>query len=63
MKNKYSDKELLDFLQKLNDSSDYKKSCILRMSTTGRGWRLHSHSGEFTFKNVREAISDFMDDQ
>jgi hypothetical protein len=56
----YSDKELLDFLQELNDQCSYTGNCALRMSTTGRGWRLHETSSP-GFKNVREAISFFMD--
>ena len=65
MKNKYSDKELLDFLQKLNDRNldSYSKECVLRLSTTGRGWRLHSHSDQNSFNNVRVAISFFMDNE
>ena len=51
-----SDTELLNFLQKKNDESKYTGLCIFRMSTTGRGWRLHetSHSGGSS--SVREAI-------
>ncbi len=58
-----TDTELLDALQSLNDRSDYTGKCILRMSTTGRGWRLHETSDEDfgpPRKCVREAIVDFL---
>lgn len=57
---KITDKERLDFLQKLNDKVEFTGFCCLRNSTTGRGWRLHetefptdSHQA---FSNVRDAI-------
>jgi len=36
-----TDKELLDYLQKLTDESKYTGWVVLQQSTTGRGWRLH----------------------
>lgn len=53
-----TDTELLDFLQRKNDESQYTGLCIFRMSSTGRGWRLHEtsierHGGS---SSVREAI-------
>lgn len=36
-KKKYTDTELLNFLQKLNDEENYTGKCVLRMSFTGRG--------------------------
>ena len=57
-----TDTELLDVLQQLNDKADYTGLCVLRISMTGRGWRLHETSeNEFAFprKSVREAIEDF----
>lgn len=36
-----TDTELLDYLDKLHRKSGYAW-CVLRASTTGRGWRLHS---------------------
>ncbi len=54
-----TDKELLDFLQELNDRSEYTKCCILRMSGTGRGWRLHETSEAEAVSSVREAIEKF----
>ena len=57
-----SDKELLDFLEELNKKKHYTGKCILRMSGTGRGWRLHEtesdHDG--VSDTVREAISKFI---
>lgn len=57
-----TDTELLDVLQKLNDESEYTGECVLRMSETGRGWRLHETSntdGNPPEKSVREAIEYF----
>jgi hypothetical protein len=36
-----NDSELLDFLDELHARSGFAL-CVLRRSTTGRGWRLHS---------------------
>lgn len=52
-----SDKELLDFLQKKNNESSYTGLCIFRMSSTGRGWRLHETSTQGASISVRKAIS------
>jgi len=54
---KYTDKELLDFLQKKNDEATYTGKCLFRMSITGRGWRLHETSQPGAKKSVREAIA------
>ena len=59
---KYTDKELLDFLQELNDKQDYTGKCVLRGSITGRGWRLHETSLDNAKKDVREAIIDYMEE-
>jgi hypothetical protein len=55
-----TDTERLDFLQKLTDRNNYTGTVILRESTTGRGWRLHEHSGDGAVSSVREAIDNFM---
>lgn len=55
----YTDTELLDYLQSLNNKSFYSGRCILRMSSTGRGWRLHE-SELIGSKDVRGAIIEFM---
>ncbi len=57
-----NDTELLDVLQKLNDKAEYTGECVLRISETGRGWRLHEtsdDSGNRPQKSVREAIEDY----
>ncbi len=56
-----TDKELLDFLDSLNAEANYTGKCTLRMSTTGRGWRLHETSDEQKSQpTVREAIDVYM---
>ena len=52
-----SDKELLDFLQKKNNESNYTGLCIFRMSSRGRGWRLHETSKKGASTSVRVAIT------
>ena len=51
-----TDTELLDFLENLNKQANYTGKCILRMSVTGRGWRLHETSEDGSSDTVREAI-------
>ena len=57
-----TDTELLNVLQELNDNAEYTGKCILRISMTGRGWRLHE-TGEEEFVSpqisVRQAIEDW----
>ncbi len=55
---KYTDKQLLDFLQSKNDEKRYTGRCICRMSGTGRGWRIHETSGMGAKESVRESIID-----
>ena len=55
-----TDKERLDFLQKLTDNKAYTGLVILRSSTTGRGWRLHETDHENATPSVRIAIDEFM---
>lgn len=55
-----TDTELLDALQRLNDEQSYTGNCILRMSSNGRGWRLHETSKTTARRNVRQAIEDFI---
>lgn len=54
------DRDRLDFLQALNDKASYSGRCVLRWSTSGRGWRLHESNGFGIFTSVRQAIDDFM---
>lgn len=58
-----TDKELLDFLQTLNNEARYTGKCVLRISHHGRGWRLHesSRAESGAAYSVREAIDQFMD--
>jgi len=55
-----TDTELLDALQKLNDEKSYTGKCILRMSTCGRGWRLHETSQPGAVTDVRKTIENFI---
>lgn len=57
-----TDKERLDFLQKLTDRKSYTGTIILRESATGRGWRLHETNQEGSSENVRDAIDRFMEE-
>lgn len=54
-----TDTELLDFLEELNQERRYTGLCLLRLSTTNRGWRLHETSQENAVSSVRQAISNF----
>ena len=58
---KYTDKQLLDFLQKKNSERMYTGNCVFRISDTGRGWRLHESSRKKGRESVREAIADGID--
>lgn len=57
----YTDTELLDYLQRLNDRNRYTGRCVLRESSTGRGWRLHETTGEVASSSVRTAIARALD--
>lgn len=63
-----TDKERLDFLQKLTDQNRSAGKVVLRISTMGRGWRLHEVSNTYdpfvldgdVSSDVRTAIDNFM---
>lgn len=55
-----TDKERLDFLQKLTDRKTFTGKVILRQSSFGRGWRLHETSWPNSVTSVRTAIDNFM---
>jgi len=55
-----SDKDRIDFLQALTNKKLYSGRIILRISTTGRGWRLHETSKPDGIHSVRKAIDFFM---
>lgn len=63
MEEKYTDTELLDYLETLTEARTYTGKCILRLSTTGRGWRLHESSHPEAKPSVREAIIAFIEAQ
>jgi len=56
-----TDKGRLDYLQKLTDQNYYTGQVVLRMSVTGRGWRLHETSDANAFSSVRDAIDNFIE--
>ena len=56
---KRNDKQRLDALEKL--STGYGLGWILRMSTTGRGLRLHETSNIHANRDVRKAIDNYLD--
>lgn len=61
---KYTDAELLDFLQALLDLRLYTGKAVCRMSTHGKGFRLHETSGDWDghegVTSVRQAITEFV---
>ena len=59
-KDKFTDKELLDFLQTQNDKEIYTGKVIFRWSREKHGWRLQETSRTGAKKDVREAIADAM---
>ena len=58
-----TDKERIDFLQKITDQARFTGKVILRWSTTGRGWRLHETRQEGGVLDVRVAIDNFIDQE
>ncbi|MCK5643762.1 MAG: hypothetical protein KAJ19_23380 [Gammaproteobacteria bacterium] len=58
----YSDTEMLDFLQQQLDLKRYTGRTVFRMSTTGRGYRFGETSWKGSVDDVREALSNAMDD-
>jgi hypothetical protein len=56
-----TDKERLDFLQRLTEQDYAYVTC--RWSASGRGWRLHECSGHPRAEDsVRQAIDNFIDE-
>lgn len=55
----FEDSKRLDKLQALNEQAKYTGTCILRLSETGRGWRLHETSRDGADSDVRGAIDRF----
>lgn len=55
------DRKLLNFLEQENNKGRYTGRCLFRLSSTGRGWRLHETEAPEASFTVREAIIDAMD--
>ena len=55
-----NDTELLDWLETQNAKARYTGRCVFRLSTSGRGWRLHETSLPEAVPSVRQAIKDAM---
>lgn len=60
VKKGYTDTDLINYLEELNNKNLYTGHCILRMSGSGRGWRLHETERLGGHHTVREAIVDFI---
>jgi len=58
---KYTDTQLLDFLQQKNNEATYTGKCLFRMSSRRKGWRLYETSRKKARKLVRKAIADAID--
>lgn len=58
---KYTDKEILDFLQAENNKARFGGKCIMLMSAFRRGWRLHESTSPGAMASIREAIALQMD--
>lgn len=59
-KDKFTDKELLDFLQAQTDKKTYTGKVVFRWSRRKHGWRLQETHRMGAKKDVREAIADAM---
>lgn len=63
MKPKYTDTQLLDFLQQQTDKSHYTGRVIMRDSSNGRGWRIHECEVGEAIPDVREAIVKYIEEK
>jgi hypothetical protein len=57
-KDRFTDKDLLDFLQAQTDKNTYTGKVVFRWSRRKHGWRLQETLREGAKKDVREAIAD-----
>ena len=57
---KITDKHRIDFLQALTGIKQYTGKVTMRMSSTGRGWRLHETDSGDGVESVRDALDRFM---
>jgi hypothetical protein len=55
------DTQRINHLEGMLDAGKYSRQCILRMSTTGRGFRLHETRRLGAFDTVRQAIDEVME--
>lgn len=60
LNSEYTDTQLLDYLQELLEDGGYSNRCVLRLSESGRGFRLHETSRDNGVRDVRQAIINFM---
>jgi len=60
---RYTDREILDYLQERLERAPYTGRCVLRESSTGRGFRLMETSRDGAFNDVREAVMHVMDEE
>lgn len=59
-KKNYTDTELLDFLQRINNEGMHTKKCVFRISRRNWGWRLYESSRPGAVRDVRKAITKAM---
>lgn len=55
----FEDQKRLNKLQALTEKQNYTGAVVMRMSDTGRGWRLHETSQDGADTDVRDAIDRF----
>jgi hypothetical protein len=55
----FEDSKRLNKLQALTEKENYTGRVIMRLSGTGRGWRLHETDQEGASDDVREALDKF----
>lgn len=57
----YSDTEMLNYLEDMNNKAALSGKCILRKLDRRGGWRLHETTRPGAYASVREAIAAYMD--
>lgn len=53
---KFTDKEMIDFLEVQLAKKRYTGNCVFRISNNGRGFRLHETTNFGSFSTVRKAL-------
>lgn len=56
-----TDTERIDALQRLTNQKSFTGKVLLRLSRTGRGWRLHETEIDGAVASVRQVIDIFLD--